>query len=327
MSETVDLLVIGAGPTGIAIGAEAQRRGLTTLLVDRGALCANLLDFPVYMEFFTTRDLLEIADVPFSIPHPKPTRRDALVYYSSVVRRYDLPLALHEEVQRVERAGSEFAVECKVASGVRSRRARAVAFATGYFHHQTRLGLPGEDREWVHHRYREPSPHVTEHVVVIGGGNSGAETALDLWRNGARVTLIHRGSGLKRTVKYWVKPDVENRIAEGSISALFDATVTGFGDRFVQVTHGGEELQIAADAAYILIGYEPDVELLKRCGVEVSKESLIPAYDAETCESNVPGLYLAGTLQAGRDTGKIFIENSRAHAPKIVDHLRQRLGD
>ncbi len=325
MSETLDLLVVGGGPTGIAIGAEAKRAGLSTLLVDRGPLAANLLDFPLFMEFFTTRDLLEIADVPFSIPHAKPTRREALAYYSSVVRLYQLPLALHEEVKGVTAEGAELVTVSAGLDGERRRRSRAVAVATGYFHNQRLLGAPGEDSEWVRHRYLEPALHFSEHVVVIGGGNSAAEVALDLWRNGVEVTLVHRGPELKRTVKYWVKPDLENRIAEGAITAHFDTVVSAFGDRRVALESDGRRWQVEADAAYVLIGYEPDIELQRRCGIDVDPETLIPSFDPESCETNMPGVYVAGTLQAGRDTGRIFIENSREHAPKIVGHLKRRL--
>lgn len=326
MSERLDLLVVGAGPTGIAIGAEALKAGLTTLLVERGPLAGNLVDFPTYMRFFTTRDLLEIADIPFAIPHDKPNRREALAYYSSVVRRYQIPLALHEEVADVSATEDGFVVATHGRQGRRQRLARAVALATGYFHNQRRLGVPGEELQWVRHRYREPLPHYSERVVVVGGGNSACEAALALWRAGAAVHLIHRGTGIKPTVKYWVKPDIENRISEGSIDASFESRVTAFGDREIIVARRGAKQRIEADAVYILIGYEPDVEFERRCGITVDRETLVPAFDPGSCESNVPGLYVAGTLQAGRDTGRIFIENSRAHAPLIVDHLRHRLG-
>ena len=325
MSETLDLLVVGAGPTGIAIGAEARRAGLGALLVERGPLAANLLDFPVAMEFFTTRDKLEIADVPFTIPHAKPDRREALAYYRSVVQRYELELALHEEVLRVSPEGDVLAVESRRRDGDRLRRARGVAIATGYFHNPRRLGAPGEDADWVHCRFREPERHFGEHVVVVGGGNSAAEAALELWRAGVRVTLVHRGTGLKPTVKYWLKPDVENRIAEGSIAARLETVVEAFDDRRLRLRGPAGLEELAADAAYVLIGYQPDADFERRCGIEVDPETLVPAFDPESCESNVPGLYIAGTLQAGLDTGRIFIENSRDHGRRIVEHLRARL--
>ncbi len=325
MSQPLDLLVVGAGPTGIAIGAEATRAGLAALLVDRGPLAANLLDFPTYMEFFTTRDRLEIADVPFTIPRAKPDRRDALAYYAAVARRYRLPLALHEEVEEITPDGDAFVVTTRGRSGHRERRAKAAALATGYFHNPRRLGVPGEDRDWVHCRYREACTHFSERVVIVGGGNSAAEAALDLWRGGAEVTLVHRRPEFKRSVKYWLKPDLENRIAEGAIAALFETEVTAFGERSVSLARSARSWELAADAAYVLVGYEPDVAFQRRCGIEVAAETLVPTFDPQTCETNVPGLYVAGTIQAGRDTGRIFIENSRDHAPRIVNHLRRRL--
>ena len=329
--DILDLLIVGAGPTGIAIGAEARRAGLErVLLVDRGPLCAAIVQFPVGMIFFTTRDKLEIADIPFGIPDEKPTRRQALAYYQGVARRYQLDLALYEDVLEAQRRDDDtFAVQTRGRAGERIRRARAVALATGYFDLPVTLGVPGEDRPWVHRRYLEPYPHFGQHVLVVGGGNSACEAALDLWRNGARVTLVHRHSELKPSVKYWLKPDVENRLEEGSIAAFFDTEVEAFRDApdgggEAVLWRGGERLRVGVDAAYVLVGYLPDVELQRRCGVRVDPQTLVPAYDPETCESNVPGLYIAGTLQAGRDTGRIFIENSRDHGPRIVGHLLRR---
>jgi thioredoxin reductase (NADPH) len=325
-SEILDLLIVGAGPTGIAIGAEARQAGLNVLLVDRGPLVGNLLGFPTYMSFFTTRDLLEIADVPFAIPEDKPTRRQALVYYQSVVSKYGLPLALREEVIGLEREGGLFAVETSKGDVKRVRSARAVALATGYFHNPRRLEVPGEELPWVRSRYREPYEHFGDRVAVVGGGNSAVEAALDLWRNGAQVTLIHRGPQVRSSIKYWLKPDLENRIAEGSIVALFDTRVVGFeaGELDLRGPRGSERLP--ADCVYVLIGYTPDVSLQARCGVEIEPETLIPNFDPDTCESNVPGLYVAGTLQAGARTDQIFIENSRDHGARIVHHLVHRLG-
>ncbi len=321
----VDLLVVGAGPTGIAIGAEARQAGLEVLLVERGALTANLLEFPTYMTFFTTRDRLEIGGIPFTTPHDKPELREALVYYRSVAGRFGLRLALHEEVTEITGEDGEFSVRTRAREGERVRRARAVALATGYFHNFRVLDVPGEDRDWVHHRYRDPYRHFGERVVVVGGGNSAAEAALELWRAGASVTLVHRSGAVKGSVKYWLKPDLENRIAEGSIAARWHTEVAEFGERALTLRSGGREERLEADAAYVLIGYEPEVELLLRSGVGVDPETLVPTFDPESCESNVPGLYLAGTLQAGLRTDLIFIENSRDHGRRIVRHLARRL--
>lgn len=321
-TEILDLLVVGAGPTGIAIGAEARRQGLSVLVIDRGPLTAAIQGYPIFMEFFTTRDRLEIADIPFSIAEDKPTRRQALVYYRMVVERYKIPLALHEEVSEVTKEGDVFAVR----TAKRTLRARSVAIATGYFGQPRRLGVPGEDLPWVSTRYLEAYPHYGQDVVVIGAGNTAAEAALDLWRNGVRVSLVHRGSQLKPGVKYWLKPDVENRIAEGSIPARFDTWVRAFRDGEGVEVEGPNGVEVLpAQAAFVLVGYTPDADFERRCGVEIDPETLIPTFDPETCESNVPGLYVAGTLQAGRWTDRIFIENSRDHGPKIVQHLKQWL--
>ncbi len=321
-----DLLVVGAGPTGIAIGAEARRAGLEVVLVERGPLTANLMGFPVYMKFFTTRDLLEIADIPFAVPDDKPDRRQALAYYRAVAGHYRLPIALHEGVQRVAAGGDGvFEVETERADGPRRWRARAVALATGYFHRPRRLGVPGEDLPFVHRRYIEPYGHFGESVVIVGGGNSAIEAALEMWRAGVRVTLVHRREAVKPTVKYWVRPDFENRVEEGSIAARYETVVTGFGDGKVELGGPDGISRLAADAVYVLIGYDVDAELERRCGVEVDAETAVPVFDPGTCESNVPGIYVAGTLQAGNDLGKIFIENSREHGARIVEHLRRRL--
>jgi thioredoxin reductase (NADPH) len=317
----LDLLVVGAGPTGIAIGAEARKAGMDFLLVDRGPLVANLLAFPTFMRFFTTRDLLEVGGIPFSVPDDKPDRRQAITYYQSVARAFDLPLAAHEEVTGIRRENGVFAVSSRSADGKLIRWTKAVALATGYFQNPRRLGVEGEDQAWVRYRYLEPYAHFGERVAVVGGGNSAAETALELWRNGAKVTIVHRGPTLKPSIKYWLKPDAENRIEEGSIEACFSSTVVRFGDREVEIESPEGRRRLAAKAAYILIGYTPEVDLLRQSGVELDDETLVPVCNVETCESNVPGLYLAGTLQAGRRTDKIFIENSRDHGARIVSHL------
>ncbi len=326
MNDILDLLVVGAGPTGIAIGAEARRHGLNVLVVDRGPLTAAIQGYPTFMEFFTTRDRLEIVDIPFSIPDVKPTRQQALAYYRMVVEHYRIPLALYEEVVEVQREGEEgFVVSTVARSGPREYRARAVAFATGYFGNPRRLGVPGEELPWVSVRYKEPYPHFNQDVVIIGAGNTAAEAALDLWRNSVRVTLVHRGPHVKAGVKYWVKPDIENRIEEGSIKARFNTLVREFRDGEV-VIEGPNGVEILpADAAYVLVGYTPEIDILRRSGIRIDPESLEPAYDPLTCESNVPGLYVAGTIQAGARTDRIFIENSRDHGPIIVGHLVKRL--
>jgi len=320
MNREADLIVIGAGPTGISVGAEARQAGLAPLLVDRGPLVASLVDYPAELVFFTTRDRLEIAGVPFAIPEEKPNRRQAIAYYQAVASRFDLPLALHEETKAIEPVAGGFRVRSRGRAGETVRFAPAVVVATGYFSWPRRLEVPGEELPWVRARYREPWGHYSEKVVVVGGGNSAAEAALDLWRHGAAVTIVCRNAALEPTIKYWLKPDVENRIEEGSISARFGARVVGFrdGEALVESANGNEA--IPADAAYVLIGYRPQTALLAAAGVAVDEASLVPRFDPRTCETDVPGLYVAGTVQAGSATHQIFIENSRDHGRRIVAH-------
>lgn len=327
--DVLDLVVVGAGPTGLAIGAAAREAGLDVVLLEKGSLVNSIREFPTDMEFFTTRDKLEIAAVPFTIPGTKPTRREALAYYRAVSEQWRLPVVLREQVISAEReSDGVWTVSSRRRDGIEIiRRSRAVALATGYWDQPRRLGVPGEDLPWVSVRYLEPWAHVGETVVIVGAGNSACEAALDCWRHGVRVVMVHRGAEVKPTIKYWVKPDIENRIEEGSIEALFDTEVQGFVDGGVLVRGAAGERLIACDAAYVLIGYTIDTELLRRCGVELDPGTLVPAHDPSTGETNQPGLYVAGTLRAGRATDRIFIENSRTHGEQIVGDLaRHRRG-
>lgn len=332
MSEILDLLVVGAGPTGIAVAAEARRHGLTCRLLDRRGLCGSIGEFPHDMIFFTTRDKLEIADMPFGIPEDKPNRRQAIAYYQGVARRHRLEVAAGEEAVAIARTAeglfettSRRTDDRPEAGCLRRHLSRAVVLAQGYFDRPRRLGVPGEDLPWVKVRYFEPWSHFEQHVLVVGAGNTAAETALDLWRHGAKVTLVHRGGAIKGTVKYWLAPDLGNRIAEGSIAAHFFTRVCSFADDGrVQLAGPEGEHELKVDAAYVLIGYDPETELARSAGVTFDEAEQIPSFDPETCESNVPGLYIAGTLQAGRHTNRLFIENTRDHALKVVRHLQQR---
>ena len=322
----LDLLVIGAGPTGLAIGAAAMKAGLDVALLDRGGLCDGIRQYPTDLQFFTTRERLEIADVPFAIPDAKPNRKQALAYYREVARHWQLPLALHETVTHVRRAGDGFEVTTLRGDEVRRWRAGAVALASGYFGKPKRLGVPGEDLPWVSYRYQEPYGHFADRVVVVGGGNSAAEAALELYRWHAEVTIVHRGAELRPGIKYWLKPDLENRIAEGSIAAHLETTVEAFVPGAVEVTTPQGRRTLPADAAYVLVGYLPELELARQVGVTVEPDTMMPRVDRETCESDVPNFVVAGTLQAGRFTNRIFIENSRDHGPRIVACLARRRG-
>lgn len=328
----LDLLVIGAGPTGLAIGAAAIQAGLEAALLDRGGLCEGIRQYPTDLLFFTTRERLEIAGVPFAIPDPKPSRKQALAYYREVARQWSIPLALHETVTAVRRAGEGFEVTSVRTGGnggspERRWRAGAVALASGYFGKPIRLGVPGEDLPWVSSRYREAYGHFGDRVVIVGGGNTAAEAALELYRWGAQVTMVHRGPAFRPGVKYWLKPDLENRVAEGSIAAYMKTTVEAFVDGAVELRTPEGRRSLPADAVYVLIGYLPELELARQVGVTIEPETLMPHVDPETCESDVPGFFIAGTIQAGKFTNRIFIENSRDHGPRIVACLAKRRGN
>ncbi len=322
-----DVLVVGSGPTGIAVGAESRRAGLSAVLVDAGPLTANLLGFPTYMRFFTTRDRMEIAGVPFSIPEDKANRRQALAYYQAVVGHHQLPVQTYQRVVGAEWRDDHFEVRAlgDAGSGETVHRAKRVVVATGYFGHPRRLGVPGEEQDWVRVRYREPYEHCGERVAIVGAGNSACEVALDLWRAGVDVTLIHRRASVKPTVKYWVRPDIENRIAEGSIRALFETTVRSFHEGTITLERGGARESIEVDAVYTLIGYTTDAALLRACGVRVDADELIPEFDDVTGETNIPGLYVAGAVRSGVHTNRIFIDNSRDHASAIVADIAATL--
>ena len=329
-----DVLIIGAGPSGLATAIAAKQQGLDYALVERGALVNSIFNFPVHMVFFTTPELLEIGGLPLVTPYDKPTRLEALRYYRRVVDTYDLQIAFDEEVTAIERDPEDiFAVETRTAKGMtRVREARAVVLAIGYYDLPNRLNVPGEDLPHVSHYYTEAHPYYRKRVVIVGGKNSAAEAALELYRAGAKVTLVHRRAALGESIKYWVKPDIENRLKEGAIGSRFEASVVEITPTFVAIerrTSTGSECQreeIPAEAVFLLTGYHADVELMRRAGVRCDEETLVPTYDPLTLETNVPNLFVAGGAVAGRHTGTIFIENGRFHGEKIISVLAERLG-
>ena len=346
-----DLLIVGAGPTGLSAAIAAKQHGLDYQVIEQGALVNSIYNFPPQMVFFTTPELLEIGGLPFVSPYDKPTRAEALRYYRRVVDVFDLQIAFEEKVLSVAREtddeaeGPLFALETRSALGVRRvRLGRHVALAIGYYDHPVLLGVPGENLPHVRHYYGEPHPYYRQRVVIVGGGNSAAEAALELHRAGAHVTLVHRSPELKSTIKYWVKPDIENRIKEGSVAARFNTCVTEIRPTSVIVTPTAltrgrestleaegregsvENEEIPADAVFLLTGYHPDYALLTGAGVTLDDRG-VPAHDPETFETNVPGLFVAGGTIAGRDTAPIFIENGRFHGEKIVEAIARRQSD
>jgi thioredoxin reductase (NADPH) len=322
-----DLLIVGAGPSGLATAISAQNAGLDFEIVEKGVLVNSIFHFPVHMVFFTTPELLEIGGLPLVTPFDKPTRIEALRYYRRAAEKFQLPISFGERVVRVTRttgADAMFTVRTEVDGESRTRQARAVVLAIGYYDHPNRLNVPGEDRPHVSHYYDEAHRYYRKQVVIVGGKNSAAEVALELYRSGAKVTLVHRRPTLGSSIKYWVKPDIENRIAEGSIAARFESRVVEILDDEVVIESRGQRERLPADHVLLMTGYHADFELLDACGVDVDPATGVPAHDPSTLESSVPNLFLAGGVLAGKDTAPIFIENGRFHGERIVKILAER---
>ncbi len=321
-----DAIVIGAGPTGLACGIEALRAGFKVLVIDKGCVVNSLFHYPANMSFFTTPELLEIGDIPFSTAHQKPTREEALEYYRLVAQHYQLPICQYQGVKTVVGKDGDFHLTTvDRLERIYDYRTRKLIVATGYYDLANQLGVPGEDLPKVFHYYREPHPFYDNDVVVIGGKNSAAISALDLWRHGARVTLVHRGPKMHNHVKYWILPDIENRIKKGEIAAYFNSTVREILPDHVVVKTGAGEINIKNDFVFALTGYHPDYDFLRSMGIELSPMECRQVCDPETLESNVPGIYVAGVIVAGSRTNEIFIENGRFHGKQIVADLQRKL--
>jgi thioredoxin reductase (NADPH) len=325
-SEIFDFLVIGAGPTGLACAIEAQKAGFSAVLVDKGCVCNSLFHYPAHMTFFTTPELLEIGDIPFPSPNAKPNRNEALQYYRLVAAHYKLDVRQYHTVTGVSGADGNFTVHITDRFGRGGElRARKLAVSTGYYDLPNYLGIPGEDLSKVHHYYNDPHPYFGMDVVVIGGKNSAAIAALELWRSGARVTLIHRDAEMHRHVKYWIKPDIENRIRNGEVKALFRSHVVAITPDTVEVETPEGRQTLRNDFVFAMTGYHPDFEFLERMGVRFEGKDRLPVCDPETLESNVAGIYLAGVIVAGSRTNEIFIENGRFHGRQIARALSSKL--
>jgi len=325
--EHFDVVVVGAGPTGLACGIDVKRAGLSVVNIDKGCLVNSLFHYPSNMTFFTTPELLEIGDLPFSSPNQKPTRQEALEYYRKAAEHYALDVRQYEPVQRIEGSDGNFILHTTDLHGrKREYRARKLILATGYYDRPNYMHVPGEELPKVMHYYREPHPFFGLEVLVVGGKNSAAIAALELWRHGARVTLAYRGAGMSPSVKYWIKPDIENRIKAGQVKAFFNSSVREIAPDHVVLNTPEGEVTIANDYVFAMTGYHPDFEFLCSLGIQLRGDAdKKPIVDPETLESNVPGIYLAGVIVAGMRTSEIFIENGRFHGQQIAADLKKKL--
>ena len=319
-----DLLVIGAGPVGLACAIEAKREGLSSIVIDKGTLVNSIVGYPTNMEFFSTPELIEIGDHPFPIPHYKPTREDAIEYYRTVVAREQLDVRLYEMVLDVRGQRGDFTVT----SSKGEHRCRHIVLSTGFFDRPNRLGVSGEELPKVTHYYKEPYRYVRQRVAVVGAKNSAAKAALDCYRHGAEVTLIVRSPELSEKIKYWIKPDLENRIKEGSIRAYFNTTIAAIAPTSLRLDTPDGSQEIANDWVLAMTGYHPDYPLLERFGITFQNDRFrTPIFDDATFETARRGVYLAGTVCGGYQTGRWFIENGRFHASQIAKHIARGKAD
>ncbi len=327
MIDILDVVIIGGGPVGLAAAIAARTRGLSYVVLEKGALVNSLLHYPTYMVFFTTPDLMEIGDLPFVSPHDKPTRQEALRYYRRAADRFDLDIALGERVVGLTKGtDGKFAVMSEpAAGGTEMRRARCVVIATGAYDVPNRLGVRGEDLPHVSHYHREAHAYYRQRVVVVGGKNSAAEAALELHRAGAHVLIVHRGSALAESIKYWIKPDLENRIKEGAIRVRFNTRVVEITPADVVLDGPDGRTREPAGAVLLLTGYRSDPILLRQAGARLDDATGAPVHDEATFETTVPGLFVIGAAIAGIQSGRIFIENGRFHGEVAMREIAARV--
>src|SRR6266513_5310 len=317
-----DLLVVGGGPCGIAAAISAQLAGLRVVVIEAETVVSTIAHYPTYVRFFSTAEKLSLGDVPFVVATEKPSRRDALAYYRAVVRHFNVPLHQYERVTAIERNADGFVVRSTLRNGSeRESRAKAVVIATGYFGSPNYLAVPGEELPHVSHVYREGHEAFDQDVVVVGGGNSAAEATLDLWRSGARVTLVHFGPTFDKKIKPWVLPDFTNRVKEGQIQVCWESRVKEIYPDAVLLTTRNGDVRLNADRVYIMTGFAPSLDLLRESGVQIDPKTGIPAHNSDTLETTIPGLFIAGVVVAGYDANKVFIENGRYHGDRIVARL------
>ena len=321
MSKTLDVIVIGAGPTGLASALEAKKFGLDYLVIEKGCLTNSIFHFPAQVVFFTTPERLEIGNLPMVCEREKPNRNEALKYYRRVVQNNQLRIHQYEEVQQIGPDKGEFSIRTSAGD----YRAKNVVLAIGYYDNPNMLEIPGEDLPHVSHYYTEAHPYFDRDVIVIGGQNSAAEAALELFRAGARVTVVHRNAKLGRSLKYWVEPDIENRIKRNEITAYFNTNVTQILPDRVRARQNSTEIELPAHQVFALTGYHPSTVFFQQLGVEYDPEVILPDYDPDSFETNVTGVFLAGSIVAGRGQKEVFIENGRFHGEVVMRTIASRL--
>jgi len=313
-----DVVIIGGGPIGIACAIEAQKKNLSYLIIEKGTIANSIYHYPLYMRFFSTANLLEIDNIPFITTDPKPGRKDALEYFQAIVRTRKINIHLYEEMLSVEKSKNFHITTTKA-----TYEAKHIILATGFYDIPNLMHVKGENLPKVKHYYTEPYPYTHQNVVVVGASNSSVDAALEIYRKGGNVTMLIRGSAIGERVKYWIKPDIENRISEGSIKAYFNAQITEITEDKVFFQHENEIKFLDNDFVLALTGYLPNFKMLQNLGIELQGEDLIPQHNTETMETNVKGIYLAGVVCGGKQTHLWFIENSRIHAKMIMEHISQ----
>ncbi|BDU26487.1 YpdA family putative bacillithiol disulfide reductase [Flavobacterium sp. GSB-24] len=323
MTESIyDLIIVGGGPIGLACAIEAEKKKLKYLIIEKGAIVNSIFNYPLYMTFFSTAERLEIGDIPFNCLAPKPGRQEALEYYRNIHRYFKFNINLFEKVNEVRKESSGI---FKIDTDKQNYEAKNVVIATGFYDIPIEMNIPGENLPKVRHYYKEAHEYAFRKVLVVGANNSSVDAALECWRKGADVTMVIRKNEINNRVKYWVKPDIENRIAEGSIKAYFESNITEIRENVVEIETPNGRVTIENDFVLALTGYKPDLSFLERMGIHLSNDELkIPVYNPETMETNVDGLFLAGVVCGGMQTHKWFIENSRVHATMIVDYITSR---
>ena len=316
------VIIIGAGPIGLAVAIELKKKGIESKIIERGTLVNSIFHYPVNMTFFSTSDKLEIGEIPFISHGPKPTRYEALEYYRRAAEHYQLKVHLYEDVIRIDGDDGNFEVH----TAKNSYMAKKVILATGFYGQENRMNIPGEELSKVTHYYDDPHRYTWQNIVIVGGGNSAADAALETWRCRANVTLVVRYPNLKPSIKYWVKPDIDNRIKEGAINAYFESELTEIRTSEVDIQTPDGPVTIPNDFVLAMTGYHPHFGMMQKLGIQLTDdEKRMPVFDSETLETNREGLYVAGVVCGGMDTSSLFIENTRVHANQIAEHIEMSI--